>query len=153
MAQSNNIIVSSLPDYVQTNRDVIIDDIVLRGPTIKRMAKQTGIKKSAYLNYLNVAPVFQNGAGCGFTPQGDIALTQKEINVGVIKINLDLCPESLRGKYAEYLVRTRAGEQPMPFEAEIVAEVKKFIQEALERPSGRATPPAWTTTSRSSTAC
>ena len=133
MAQSDNIIVSSLPDYVQTNRDVIIDDIVLRGPTIKRMAKQTGIKKSAYLNYLNVAPVFQNGAGCGFTPQGDIALTQKEINVGVIKINLDLCPESLRGKYAEYLVRTRAGEQPMPFEAEIVAEVKKFIQEALEK--------------------
>lgn len=133
MAQSDNIIVSSLPDYVQTNRDVIVDDIVLRGPTIKRMAKQTGIKKSAYLNYLNVAPVFQNGAGCGFTPQGDIALAQKEINVGVIKINLDLCPESLRGKYAEYLVRTRAGEQPMPFEAEIVGEVKKFIQEALEK--------------------
>lgn len=53
--------------------------------------------------------------------------------MGVIKINLDLCPESLRGKYAEYLVRTRAGEQPMPFEAEIVAEVKKFIQEALEK--------------------
>ena len=133
MAQSDNIIVTSLPDYVQTNREVIVDDIVLRGPTISRMAKQTGIKKSAFLNYLNVAPVFQSGAGCGFTPQGDVALTQKEIHVAVIKVNLDLCPENLRGKYAEYLVRTRAGEQPMPFEAEIVNEIKKFIAESLEK--------------------
>ncbi|MCR5071207.1 MAG: hypothetical protein K6A62_04700 [Bacteroidales bacterium] len=133
MAQSNNIITTSLPSYVQENREVLVDDIVLRGPTISRMAKQTGVKKSAYLNYLDVAPVFQPGGVCGFTPQGDVTLTEKTIDVAVIKINLDVCPENLRGTFAEYLIRTRAGEQPLPYEAEIVNGIKKFIQEALEK--------------------
>lgn len=133
MAQSDNIITTSLPAYVKENREVLIDDVVLRGPTIDRMAKQTGIKKSAYLNYLNIAPVFQAGNGCGFTPQGDIELTDKVINVAVIKVNLDVCPENLRGTFAEYLIRTRAGEQPLPYEAEIVAGIRNFIREALEK--------------------
>ena len=133
MSQSANIITSSLPDYVKENRDVLVDEVVLRGPTIDRMAKQTGIKKSAYLNYLNIAPVFQAGAGCGFTPQGDIALTEKTIDVAVIKVNLDVCPENLRGTFAEYLIRSRAGEQSLPYEAEIVAGIRDFIKEALEK--------------------
>lgn len=133
MAQSDNIITTSLPDYVKENREVLIDEIVFRSPSIARMAKQTGIKKTSALNYLNVTPVFQPGASCGFTPQGDIALTQKDITVAVIKVNMDVCPENLRGTFAEYLIRTRAGEQPLPYEAEIVAGIKNFIQEALEK--------------------
>lgn len=130
---TQNFIVSSLPDYVQENRDVLIDQVVLRGPTIRRMAKQTGIKKSAYLNYLDVRPVLQPGAGCGFTPQGEIELTDREINVAVIKINMDVCPDKLRGTFAEYLIRTRAGEQPLPYEQEITDAITAFIAEALEK--------------------
>ena len=130
---TTNFIVSSLPDYVQENRDVLIDQVVLRGPTIRRMAKQTGIKKSAYLNYLDVRPVLQPGAGCGFTPQGEIELTDREINVAVIKINMDVCPDKLRGTFAEYLIRTRAGEQPLPYEQEITDAITAFIAEALEK--------------------
>ena len=133
MAQSDNIITTSLPAYVQENREVLIDEIVFRSPSIARMAKQTGIKKSAYLNILDVRPVLQPGAGCGFTPQGEIELTDKTIDVAVIKVNLDVCPENLRGTFAEYLIRTRAGEQPLPYEAEIVAGIRNFIQEALEK--------------------
>lgn len=130
---TDNFIVSSLPAYVKENRDVLIDQVVLRGPTIRRMAKQTGIKKSAYLNYLDVRPVLQPGAGCGFTPQGEIELTDRELNVAVIKINMDVCPDKLRGTFAEYLIRTRAGEQPLPYEQEITDAITAFIAETLEK--------------------
>lgn len=130
---TNNFIVSSLPSYVKDLEPVLIDKVAVQGPTIRRMAKQTGIKKSAYLNYLDVTPVLQPGAGCGFTPQGDVELTDRELNVAVIKINMDICPDKLRGTFAEYLVRTRAGEQPLPFEEEITNAIVLFIQEAMEK--------------------
>ena len=130
---TNNFIVSALPDYVKENREVLIDQVAIMGPTINRMAKQTGIKKSAYLNYLDVRPVLQPGAGCGFTPQGEIELTDRELNVAVIKVNMDVCPDKLRGTFAEYLIRTRAGEQPLPYEAEITQAIVAFINEALEK--------------------
>lgn len=130
---TNNFIVSSLPDYVKENQEVLIDQVAIMGPTINRMAKQTGIKKSAYINYLDVRPVLQPGSGCGFTPQGEIELTDRELNVAVIKINMDVCPDKLRGTFAEYLIRTRAGEQPLPYEQEITQAIVAFINEALEK--------------------
>lgn len=130
---TNNFIVSSLPAYVKENQDVLIDHVAIMGPTINRMAKQTGIKKSAYLNYLDVRPVLQPGAGCGFTPQGEIELTDRELNVAVIKVNMDVCPDKLRGTFAEYLIRTRAGEQPLPYEEEITNAIVAFINETLEK--------------------
>ena len=130
---TTNFIVTDLPAYVKENQEVLIDQVAIMGPTINRMAKQTGIKKSAYLNYLDVTPVLQPGAGCGFTPQGEIELTDREINVAVIKINMDVCPDKLRGTFAEYLIRTRAGEQPLPYEQEITQAIVAFINEALEK--------------------
>ena len=130
---TNNFIVSSLPAYVKDQEPVLIDRVAIMGPTINRMAKQTGIKKSAYLNYLDVRPVLQPGAGCGFDPQGEIELTDRELDVAVIKVNMDVCPDKLRGTFAEYLIRTRAGEQPLPFEQEITDAIVAFISDALEK--------------------
>lgn len=129
---TNNFIVDSLPAYVKENREVLIDQVAIQGPTLNRLAKQTGVKKSAALNYLDVRPVLQPGAGCGFTPQGEIELTDRGLNVAVIKVNMDVCPDKLRGTFAEYLIRTRAGEQPLPFEQEITDAIVAFIREALE---------------------
>ena len=130
---TNNFIVSSLPAYVKENREVLIDQVVLRGPTLDRIAKQTGIKKSAALNYLDVTPILQPGAGCGFTPQGDVELSDRDLNVAVLKINMEICPDKLRGTFAEYLIRTRAGEDALPYEAEITAAIIAWINETLEK--------------------
>lgn len=130
---TTNFIVTDLPAYVKENQEVLIDQVAIMGPTINRMAKQTGIKKSANLNYLDVTPVLQPGSGCGFTPQGGIELTDRELNVAVIKINMDVCPDKLRGTFAEYLIRTRAGEHPLPYEQEITQAIVAFINEALEK--------------------
>ena len=123
-----------LADYVKENQDQILSAIVLGGKTIGRMTKQTGIKTKEKINYLGLDPIFQDGSNCGFTPQGDVVLTQREIATGVIKVNMELCDRTLLGKYAEYLVRVAAdNENALPFEAEIVDLLTKKINEAMEK--------------------
>ena len=73
---SDNFVVTSLPDYVENNRDVILKNFALVGTdTRRRISLQTGVKTSAYLNYLAHAPVLQDGKGCGFNPAGTAELT------------------------------------------------------------------------------
>ena len=127
-----NFLVSSLPAYVQTNRDLIIASFGLpNSGTRGRIGLQTGIKKDAYLNYLNLTAVFQDGSGCGFNPLDEIELGQKEISTAAIKVDGQICPETLLGKYAEYLVRIRATETELPFEQYIldtlIAQINKGI--------------------------
>ena len=132
--EDQNIIVSSLPDYVEEKRDEIIRNVVLGGNTIRHMVPQTGIKTSAKINYLDIDPEFQDGRGCGFTAQeGGIELTQREINTGIIKVNITVCPDTLLGKYAEYLVKIGATENELPFEQYIVDGIIEGINAKLEK--------------------
>ena len=133
---NENFIVSSLPDFVQNNREVLLKNFGLVGTaTRKRIGIQTGIKKSAYLNYLNVAPTLQDGSACGFNPAGDVALTQRTIEVAQIKVDLDICAKNLIGKWAEYLVRVNGDQSSLPFEQYVmdglVAEINKKIEKLI----------------------
>lgn len=133
---NENFIVSSLPAYVQNNREVLLKNFALVGTeTRRRIGLQTGIKKDAYLNFLNVAPTLQSGASCGFSAAGDVALTQRTISTAAIKVDLEICPENLLGKWAEYLVRVNATEHELPFEQYVVdglvAEINKKIEKLI----------------------
>ena len=99
----------------------------------QRFGIQTGIKTSAYLNYLELNPTLQDGKGCGFTASGSATLTQRTITTAVIKVNMDICPDSLLGKYAEYLVRIGANSNELPFEQYIVDGVTTEINKKIEK--------------------
>lgn len=131
-----NFLVTSLPNYVQTNRDILIKSFGLVGDGTRRhIGLQTGIKKDAYLNYLDLAPVLQDGSDCAFNPLDSITLSQREINTAAIKVDGQICPETLLGKYAEYLVRINATENDLPFEQYIldmlVAQINKKIEKLI----------------------
>lgn len=133
---SSNPVVTSLPAYVQTNHDLILKNFGLVGiATRQRIGIQTGIKKSAYLNYLEVSPVLQDGSDCGFSASGSVTLTQRTIEVATLKVDMDICPKKLLGKYAEYLVRVNASAEDLPFEQYImdgvVAEINKKIEKLI----------------------
>lgn len=131
---STNFVVSSLPAYVQDNKDLIIKNFALVGTASRqRFGIQTGIKTSAYLNYLELNPTLQDGKGCGFTASGSATLTQRTITTAVIKVNMDICPDSLLGKYAEYLVRIGANSNELPFEQYIVDGVTTEINKKIEK--------------------
>lgn len=129
-----NFLVTSLPDYVQTNRDILIKSFGLVGTgTRARIGLQTGIKKDAYLNYLDLSAVFQDGSGCAFNPLDEITLSQREINTAAIKVDGQICPETLLGKYAEYLVRINATENDLPFEQYIIEALVAQINKGIEK--------------------
>ena len=134
MPTVTNFLVSSLPAYVQENRDLIVKNFALVGTaTRRRIGLQTGVKKSAYLNYLDLAITLQDGSGCGFNPLDSATLTQRTISTAAIKHDGQICPETLLGKYAEYLVRIAATEQEMPFERYIVDAMTAEVNKAIEK--------------------
>ena len=129
-----NFLVSSLPAYVQENRDIIIKNLALVGTaTRKRIGLQTGIKKSAALNYFELSATLQDGAGCGHNPIDEITLSQRSISVVTLKVDGQICPETLLGKYAEYLVRVAATENDLPFEQYILDTLTAAINKKIEK--------------------
>lgn len=129
-----NFIVTSLPAYVQDNRDILIKNFALAGgETRRRISVQTGIKKDEYINFLNLTPTFQSGVGCGFNAAGDAALTQRTIETARFKVNMEFCPDTLVGKYAEYQVSINASENAsLPFEAFIMEGLTNEIVKKIE---------------------
>ena len=128
-----NFLVNSLPAYVQTNREILVKSFGLVGTATRaRIGLQTGIKKNAFLNYLDLSAVFQDGSGCAFNPLDSITLSQREINTAAIKVDGQICPETLLGKYAEYLVRINATENDLPFEQYIVDTLIAQINKGIE---------------------
>lgn len=131
---SSNFVVSSLPTYVQDNKDLIIKNFALVGTASRqRFGLQTGIKTSAYLNYLEINPTLQDGKGCGFSASGTATLTQRIITTAIIKVNMDICPDSLLGKYAEYLVRIGAKSDELPFEQYIIDGITAELNKKIEK--------------------
>lgn len=128
-----NFIVSSLPSYVEQRREPLIRDVVFGAGSIQHLSLQTGIKTAAKLNILSADPVFQDGSVCGFTPDNTTALTQREIVTGIIKVNESFCPDTLLGKWAEYLVRIPEPQRAeLPFERYIVDIFKEGIRKGIE---------------------
>lgn len=125
---------SELTAYVQENRDVIIRNAVLGNGGIRnRMSIQTGIKTKEKLHPFEVSPIFQDGRGCGFTAQGEAKISERELETGIIKVNMEFCPDDLLGKYAEYLVKISATADELPFEQYILDGVINAINEGVEK--------------------
>ena len=128
-----NFLVSSLPDYVKNNEDLLIASFGLPNDGSRRyMGVQTGIKRSAYLNAMSLTAVFQDGSSCGFNPLDEITLGQKAIEVATIKDDFEVCPETLLGKWGEWKVRVAATENELPFEAYIVDALLGQIRKGIE---------------------
>ena len=102
------------------------------GSTRSRISVQTGIKSTARINFMEIAPVLQDGNGCGFNAQGAVSLSQRDIETAVIKVNLDICPETLRGKYAEFLIQTNATAETLPFEQFIMEGITNVLTKKNE---------------------
>lgn len=125
--------ISTLPNYVEQRRDLILRGAVLGGDTIRRMRKQTGIKTVAALNYLDTTPKIQNGDTCGFTPQGVAKFTQRLLTTAAMKVNMEFCARDLLDAWTQYQVRITAAESSMPFEEEIINDILAKLAKTAER--------------------
>lgn len=134
MSVVTNFLVSSLPAYVEQNRDVIIKNFALVGTaTRKRIGLRTGIKSGEKVPYLDFGIVLQDGSGCGFNPLDEAALSQRPVTVNAVKHDGQLCPETLLGTYAQYLVRINATENDVPYEQYLTDAMDREINKVIER--------------------
>ena len=126
--------VSTLPAYVQDNHDLLVKNFALvGGGTRSRISIQTGIKQNAYINLLNLTPTLQSGAGCNFTAAGDAVLSNRLLETAQIKVNMEFCEKTLLGKYAEYLVKVNAVDNPFPFEEYITNALTDELNKKIEK--------------------
>lgn len=126
--------VSSLPAYVQDNHDLLVKNFALIGNgTRSRISIQTGVKTSAHINLLELTPTLQSGEGCGFDAAGNATLSQRLIETAQIKVNMEFCEKTLLGKYAEYLVKVNAVDNPFPFEQYITSALTDELNKKIEK--------------------
>ncbi|MBR2014122.1 MAG: hypothetical protein IJ998_01720 [Alistipes sp.] len=124
--------ITALPAYVEQRNSELVYKAVIDAPTIERIGKQLGVKGTSAINRLNTNPTFQSGKSCGFDAEGDAVLSQRNIVTGLVKVNMEFCPETLIGTYAEYQVRFEAGRETMPFEERIVEDIIRNVNAQLE---------------------
>ena len=133
MPAVTNFTVSGLTAYIEQNRDLIIGSFGLANrDTRSRIGIQTGVKGSMHLHYLTLSPVVQDGASCGFNAQDAITLSERLISVAIHKVQGQICPETLIGKYAEYLVRVNARDNDLPYEQYIVDTLVEQVNKLIE---------------------
>ena len=129
-----NFVTTGLAAYVQDNRDLLIKNFALvGGGTRSRISIQTGVKGKANLNYLELTSVLQDGSNCEFDALDTLALTKRELVTAEIKIDGQICPRTLVGTYAEYLVHINATEESLPFERYIIDAIVAEVNKKIER--------------------
>lgn len=129
----NAINVTGLSAYIEEQRYPLLRKAILGGDSIKRMVPQLGIQSKAKINYMETDADFQDGSSCGFNPSGSTKFTQREIETGVIKEELEWCFKSFWSKYLENQYKVTANPQSMPFEEEITDDLVKGMQNKLEK--------------------
>ena len=127
--------VSGLTAYVKENTELLTKEAIFgsrKGDTIAKAGKELGVKTKARMHQLAVSAPLQNGNGCGFNASGDDVLSEREIEVAIVKVNKSWCPDDLIGKVYEYEVNLAAGKEELPFEAKLMDEVNLDINKQLE---------------------
>lgn len=123
---------NNLETYVDEQRLPLIKKAILGGKTVGMINLQTGVKKSAALNLIDVNPVLQAG-GCGFSAQGDANLSQRVIETELLKVNMEFCDKDFLKYWTGYEVKVGAGKETMPFEEYFLSMVTEGVNEKIEK--------------------
>ena len=125
--------VSSLTSYVDEQRLPLIRKAVLAPKSADLFNLQTGVKSKAALNILTTSVVFGDGSSCGWNAAGTNTLSQREIEVGKVKVNMNFCDRTLLDYWAGYEVKVAAGKETLPFEEAFVADILAHVNEEVEK--------------------
>lgn len=135
MANANktgNIVVTSLPDYVEENKISLISRSVLEGRSVSMFNLQTGVVGPTKLNLLDTNVVFQDGSACGFSAQGSATLSQRQLTPALLKVNMTFCDKNILGTWAQNQVKIAAGIKVLPFEQELTNHIIDSVKAKLE---------------------
>ena len=127
-----NFTVSGLSTYVAEAKDTLLKNIAFGKGTREIISIQTGIKTKEHLHDLEIAAVFGDASDCGFSGAGTATLSERTIEVAALKVNMEICEKNLLGKYAEWMVKTAAGDKELPFEEYVMDGIIASVDEQIE---------------------
>lgn len=127
-----SFVVSSLSNYTNEQSKKLIAAVQFEAETAALASIQTGVKSSAALQILTVAPVPQSGASCGFNASGSTTFTQRTITASAVKFEEELCLRTLEAKWTQLLLKKGQNYTEADLPSVIMDEVTKKIMSRLE---------------------
>lgn len=127
-----SFVVSSLSNYTNEQSKKLIAAVQFEAETAALASIQTGVKSSAALQILTVAPVPQSGSSCGFNASGSTTFTQRTITASAVKFEEELCLRTLEAKWTQLLLKKGQNYTEADLPSVIMDEVTKKIMSRLE---------------------
>jgi hypothetical protein len=128
--------ISTLPDFKSQGKGFLINSI-LEAKTIKLLTDfgsfNPAAKGLSTVQLMDRDVLIQDGAGCGFTPQGGTDLTQATLIVKPLKINEEYCDRDLERIWAVGDLKAGQEYDTMLFQADIADLTVKKAQMELEK--------------------
>ena len=124
--------VSSLPDYVQENRDQLFVDAVVGAKSLNYVENMLGVKGKEALNYLE-SEVELRKAACGWNPGGSDTFAQRYVEVETAEIEKEWCYLDFAKKYMNYQLNFEAGRETLPFEEKLAASNVEAVKAEVEK--------------------
>ena len=124
--------VSPLTTYTEQQRLPLITKAVFSARSAALFTKQVGIKSAAALNLMDTDAAIASGDSCGWTSSGTTTFTQRNITVGRMKIQEELCPRSLEQYWMQSQLTAGSTYEGVPFEQAFAEQKALRIAEALE---------------------
>ena len=126
--------VSGLANYTNEQSTELVLKSLFGGKTAAILQAagqvQVGVKSAESLNILTSDVYFQ-ADGCGFTSSGNTTFTQRNITVGKIKVEEELCPKTLEAKWMQTQIAPGSPTE-VPFEVQIGTDKSNHIAKLLE---------------------
>jgi hypothetical protein len=124
--------VAPLTTYTEQQRLPLITKAVFSARSASLFTKQVGIKSAAALNLMDTDAAIASGDSCGWTSSGTTTFTQRNITVGRMKIQEELCPRSLEQYWMQSQLTAGSSYDGVPFEQAFSEQKALRIAEALE---------------------
>ena len=123
-------------NYLDEMRETLLGNIVLEGDTIDWAHLIPGVKNRTALNMLGDITKVKD-ASCGWNPEGELPLLQKELIVYPKEIKHAICPKELEKTYLGMYMKSN---KEIPFVGIIaedyVKKAKEFVEEFIWQGDG-----------------
>lgn len=124
--------VSTIKGYIEQNKSKLVAKAVMAAQTLKHITTQPGVKGVTALNNLTTNFNFRDGSACGFNAEGNVTISQRNLDGKILAVNLSFCDKDLIGTFLQEEVRLAASGKEMPIEEAVLDIITKGVRGKLE---------------------
>ena len=124
---------TGLTAYIDEQNFPMVTKSLIGGRTASMLTPQIGVKGKTKINLLDSDVVMQDGSGCAWNANGNIDLTQREIDAKQVKINMEFCPKDLNAYYWRTQMPAGTHQEALPFEEQFANYLVDKVQDEIEK--------------------